>query len=1431
MIHRLLRVPLILFFGVLAVACGGGGGGSSGSGAGGKNFQVFSGPTGTTIPGLNSSVLLVFNKAIDEDSISPASVNLVTVSDPTGLSSQPPGILASVTFEVDDTRLFIRPTIEFSAESVSYGFAESALYEVTFAPPGSGNEILSTKNKALTNPEASFFFRTPNKAADPQAGFPLARAFFVDDGASVVLPDVIADGTGDANTDPIDEALALFPGSEELLGGGSPLPIPGSPFPDIVVAFNEAVIPSTVFNAIDGSSPSVRVLVNTVALPDFAPVIAPGEIVFLKQQTDLTLVLLTSEVEAMPPGGFVRLEVAAGVQDLACNSKFSVTQSITPLVRIDFTVSSTLDPTLYELTEPFETTAQQDIQFGSGAWGSDVYTPVLAGGLGTDGPLILGSASTLVPVGGVLDTDAKVLQLPTVRANNLGERVPRRWQFSRITIPSGWTVEPRVDADGDGLADFELFQVALSGHPLDGRSAPLQLYSTGLVDIGGVVRANGTDGALRDLPDSQGDASFAAYLAQGAPGAVGGGGAGGEGGAVLMLDDLGAIGLPLASPETDGNLAFNASDGKLRGVTGRSETLDATTLVDDDVDLSILTDPMLGMGGQSDLFALLEAGRILLQPNVGIGSSLQGNTATPNQFIDENHPTFVVESVAVNAGSSTITVASGSMVQASLNFGDGVNSFHPIAAGGDSYLVGPLAGAQGSDPAGYARGGIGGPPYVVVNEGALGITTTSGGGGGGGGVQPGAAGESDGPAPNPLANERGTTGGISLDAAAGAPGGAGAPRGTGMVVNGTEYDLISQTSGTPLSSLDPANLVGGRLLPNSPDDGWGFRVIAFNDPTFELEPLDVVTHEIDLLTGPAGFAGPGLSGGQTTNFLLLPPDGGGGSGGGGSGVSVTGTQNVTASTLPRLSPGVGGGSGGGSLQVETPGQFTLRSSAVLSANGGVGGAFDDNQLMLAGAGGGAGGEVRLGAGSFQLFQNAQVGAQGGLGGGVSGIGKGGQGGEGWVRFETLFADPTLAPFLSLSDNTLQNENVGRLVGQPRSGAQSRFYDVGLVNPEFESVVVTYSADIDDDGTRETGLSWTLDLDGVDGGLNDLVNPPFLFSFNSVGVGVDGNLDPSAAPPRFYEAYDLIIGRSGLVFDAVNDGYLYLAGEAAELVRCLEGGCASALVPPIAGSAAPIDIVSMALGGPDDELFLLERATGKVHVMSRQGLFRRTIQLPYVIEGAMTYRTSLMGPDDDQLAIVDNHTNQVLLFPARDLDAMTPGTTNFSPDRADEIFSVTRDGDLVALSVTGMAHDPVADTLWLLDGPDGRLLEVSLVAGMEGESNTGVEIDTRFTFGGEPVMLSALALGDGELRITRSVDPLASTVFGVDVMDLNSMGADLELPSLGTALPEISRSIADGDGFLRFRLAVDGTFVDPMSGVSFRDVVIDEVRVGARNQGF
>src|SRR5262249_46770695 len=279
---------------------------------------------------------------------------------------------------------------------------------------------------------------------------------------------------------------------------------------------------------------------------------------------------------------------------------------------------------------------------------------------------------------------------------------------------------------------------------------------------------SGVDAATIVHPEGPGDAAFAAYLGQGGVGATSvlAAGDGGPGGNVLLLTQGDTVAVPLKSPPGP-RPASQSSDGTIVGTPRLSTILTDTTLFDPNTDLTpVLADP--------DLAALLAAGELRLQPNLGVGSSLQGNCGTTNQSIDENHPTFHVQGIAVAGGQSTITVTSNpgdpTLKQPSKNIGA-----QAIAAAGDCYLLrrrhggagacalaGPLHGRAGADKTLLQRGGNGAEPYVVVNEGALGITTTSGGGGGGGGIFPGLAGQSDGPPSNPQVDQRGGSGGIAL---------------------------------------------------------------------------------------------------------------------------------------------------------------------------------------------------------------------------------------------------------------------------------------------------------------------------------------------------------------------------------------------------------------------------------------------------------------------------------------------------------------------------------------------------------------------------------------------------------------------------------------------------------------------------------------------
>src|SRR6185436_16066077 len=184
------------------------------------------------------------------------------------------------------------------------------------------------------------------------------------------------------------------------------------------------------------------------------------------------------------------------------------------------------------------------------------------------------------------------------------------------------------------------------------------------------------------------------------------------------------------------------------------------------------------------------------------------------------------------------------------------------------------------------------------------------------------------------------------------------------------------------------------------------------------------------------------------------------------------------------------------------------------------------------------------------------------------------------------------------------------------------------------VEVDYLADTDGDfvtepyawGFTDTGATSTTNPDvGVPAPFPDgLAAPPIRLQVNSVGFDENGFLDLDAKSSVFYEAYDLVSARTGLAFDPATGVLLYCVGEGAHQVHRLDlsnPGGPNYLKPvtvgpktiafPIIPSAGTdtLNVLAIAAGGPDNELFLLERDTFRVHVVSlTTGLFRRTIQL-------------------------------------------------------------------------------------------------------------------------------------------------------------------------------------------------------------------------------
>jgi hypothetical protein len=1438
-------VPSVFVALAALAGCGGGGGSSGGGGpgnpTGGKGFKATSGPSGGKIAGLNFPVSIQFNKDVDPASVTPGTIQVITIDDPAGQASTPGGIVASVEFAVGGKTVQIIPTVEFQPDKVVYGFAADALYEIAFANPSTGVGVKDSDGNFISNPGTSFFFRTPEEGFDFNPGFPHARAFLVQDPDAFVLPETIVDADADGVV--VEEAIALFPGATEVLQQSPLLQVAISPVAEILFFFDDALQPQSVINSIDKSSPSIKLSINTVPLPGFLPKTLSAAYSFLHQQGNLTIVRWEPEFSAYPPSSLLFCEVDATVLDLGGNNKEDLTGSGDPDMIVSMKVAGTPDVTMYELVEPFDDNAQEDTATTSAEWAGSFegqLGPVLGGGTGVDGPFfvdVTGSATdpgtTQVPTGALVNFTLRTVSLPTVEQVADGVFEPRVYQFASFTLPAAWTLLPLIDRDGDGLPDPDEYVVQSAGHPLDGLGAPLVVNSTGDAHVFGTIDVGGPDGGQTVRPEGVSDPAYAAYLGQGGEGAEAllAAGEGGTGGDVLLLGSGGTPVFNLLSPPAVP--AYQAADPKLRGSTGRSVSLTPTTLHDNVTLLSALdNDPGTVTSGDPALLASLAAGEILLQPNLGVGSSLAGNCGTANQDIDENHPTFVVETISVGGTGTDIIVTSGpgdpTLNMPSDNIGAG-----PIAAAGDCYLVGRLRGSMGGDVTPFLRGGNGAEPYVVVNEGALGISTTGGGGSGGGAIDPGSAGLSDGPASDPLVDQRGGSGGIALNESGGAPPSLGGLRGTAMVLSDTELELISQTAGRDLSELTGAALAGSLLVPDASHDGWMFEVTGFDGSVFTIERIQLDDIDIGLLDGP-GLDGPGLLVGGTYDFLVLPALAVGGAGGGGTGVSVTGTVNSTFTVLPLLAPGAGGGAGGGSFTLETAGTLEIGPAARIRAEGGNGGTVFDVQTQFAGGGGGGGGNLVLRAGrGLEVFLGAKISVVGGLGGGIAGTGQGGAGGAGFARLEDFDDTINLGLLTGIVTPTATETNVGRQLGLPQGLGQSLYYSAPVVNPEWDLVRVTYVADTDDDDVTENCV-WSFDSTGADGGPQGFLDPPVRIDFNTVPTDENGFFDKAKSNNSFYAPCDLVSGRAGLAFDSTGGALLYSTGEGCRRIHRLDPvtlgpaavGPAFILLPVIPSAVTDvIDIVSLAVSAVDREVFLLERLTRRVHVLDVDtGGFKRTITLPLDLQGAMTYDATT-----NLLLLADNGADRIVSFEPRDASAPAPATTDYQPLEPVTQFKLSRDGETLDIHLVGLAHDAVGASLWCTDGMTGTLFQVSLAAGFEGESLSGAQRFSPLTFGGDGVVPSAVAFDGSQLFLLHATDPAETLVQALATSSVSLTGADLVLTGFGTEMPEAAPSIADGDPFLRFRLSLDG--VHEADGVSFRKVRADLVEFQLENKSF
>ncbi len=1404
---------------------------------GGGAFQITGGPSGGLVGGVNVPITILFNDIPDIATVSSTSLQVVTVTDPSGVSPAPGGSVPQVTYEVIGHTLLIHPVTVLSPSQVEYGFVEDALYEISFGPGPGGSVIESTSGEALSNVGVTLFFRTPATAFDYYPGFPSAEIYIVDDASLGVIPGTVVDGNGDNNL--TAETLAFFGNPVKVETTAPLIELPTSPVRDFIFIFDEAAIPSTLVNPIDGTSPQLTISYNSAAPPAFVPKVIPANVFISHQQLDLTVVSWQSLLSALPPGALIEAQVGAGVEDLAGNSKFGDTGNGAPDVD-EFLGVAPLgpgeSPESTTLVEPFDDGSRNDTTLTNSGWATPnpgLLTPIIGGGPGTLGPFLVDALTTAddlrttrLPLGATLDFDEMLVRIPTVFERAPDVFAPMVYNFDRFFLPDGWTLKPLFDRDGDGEPDPEEYLVADRDEPLlDGLGGPLVIRSSNNLDVRGTIDGRAPDSAPLVVPSGPVDPAYADYQGQGAPGTLAtlAAGNGGDGGGVLLLtsDPTPAVAIPLQSPAAFP--PFQVADAKLIGATGRSSLVTATTLEDPLNDFSIInTDPGLA--------ATLAAGELLLQPNLGVGSSLAGNSGSPNQNMDENHPVYVIETVEVNAGKTTFTVASGpgapTLNQPSENIGN-----PPVSGAGDAYLIGDLLGKPGGDPTPFERQGQGSQPFVVVNEGALGIITTNGGGGGGGSFQPGTPGDSDGPASNPALNQRGGTGGMSLDDSPGGVNGAGVIRGVATVMSDTVLHIDATSSGVDLSTVAPGALEGSLVIVGAPTDGWIFEIADFDsigmDLTIERQIVDVL--DIGLMSGTNGFvpAGPQLPVLSTPSIVIMPTLFIGGGGGGGVGVSVTGTVNFSPTVLPRLKPGATGGAGTGSIMLETGRNLLITESAEIIADGGLGGEVFDLLTQLAGGGGGGAGNVVLRAvKSLLAFPGGRVTALGGEGGSTMGAGRGGSGGSGFIRIETGSDNLNPAAISFLANPGLSGENVGLLISDAGGLAHSRFYQGEFANPEFDGVLVEYEAVVGPgDGAPAVDLQWGFTDNGIFG---DYEQPPFRILFNSVNSTAGGFIDAGAIDAGFYLAPDLVSARTGLVYDADAGTLLYVPGHGTATLYELDPADMSLVGstlfdPAVATPTNRIDVVSMAyspeFGG---ELFLLERLSGDIIVLDRTTLaLRRRLMLPFGLQGAMAYMPL------DQLVIADNIRNRLVVIPTNDPGAVDPVNTDFVITEPLSVAPIDRDGEFLSVELVGLAYDAAGPSLWATDALTRRLIEMDAAPASLGESISSnhvlLELKDATDAGLVP---SALGLNGSDLFLIHAVDPLVSEIVKFSLSPLLGE-TELAITAFDAELPAQAKSMIDGDLFIRFRIELLGEPV--IEGTEFRKVRIDRVILTYENK--
>ena len=632
----LLAVSALL----VVAACGGGGGTSKNLRLTGTifGFDPFTGNFGATgqqgslidAPVIPQNMCLVFkfSQPVAAKSVSTESI-VVQQFDP---NTNTPGADAGVTFQVQGNRIIICPLITFSDTNVAFGFEPEQAYQVLFQVPPSGSVIRSASGNPIDERDRGpFFFKTNAEIFDQKVG------------------------------PPVPTMSLLNPNSGASLGLQS---VPFKPVPEVVIDFNEAVIPSTVLSDPDaGASNSISVSIdvdrNVATRNDRIPV--PGQFTLTQDifSAQVRWRSLLTELPTGPDGCVFVVRVNGTVTDISGSSR--ILDENDPLAGDEFVFVTAPGPAISNadpVAEPFITDDQAD-DVTSASWGSAVegfLSAGVGGGRGTDGPFDPGAPDFPPPELAaqiVVDTDNQLVTIDSEDQANPGN--PRTYEFLSFDVPLGWTVQ--------GIGPF-----------------PLEIQVSGDAVIRGTLSVKGEDATLVDVAANTPGAGGAAAL---------GGAAGGQGGSAT--DGLGVSTLypSQGGVPTNAQLGFAQSvnfDADREGVSGRIGAITDFTITD----TTTATDLSLAFPDLTEIW---------LQPNVG---------ADDFRF-ERFHTAFKVESIAGAPPNQVITVVSdvtdplyrGSMIAETSNpyledAGGGVLRTPLLAEIGDAYVIGALRGTQGS---------------------------------------------------------------------------------------------------------------------------------------------------------------------------------------------------------------------------------------------------------------------------------------------------------------------------------------------------------------------------------------------------------------------------------------------------------------------------------------------------------------------------------------------------------------------------------------------------------------------------------------------------------------------------------------------------------------------------------------------------------------